>query len=88
MEAESQSPDDSKLVRGFWRLPSELRNAVYEQLLVTDCAFRLGYVVPLCLVFVLQLMSLIVTMAHTPTSLENRSSRISYARAQRSTMKQ
>ncbi|TLD36893.1 hypothetical protein E2P81_ATG02675 [Venturia nashicola] len=45
MEADShsQAPDDSKLVRGFWKLPSELRNAVYEELLVTDCAFRLGH---------------------------------------------
>ncbi|KAE9982183.1 hypothetical protein EG328_011095 [Venturia inaequalis] len=39
----SQAPADSELVRGFWKLPSELRNAVYEELLVTDCAFRLGH---------------------------------------------
>jgi hypothetical protein len=89
MEAESQSqaPDDSKMVRGFWKLPSELRNAVYEELLVTDCAFRLGYVISLCLLSVLQLMFLIVIMAHTLTSLENRSFRISSARAQRYTSK-
>lgn len=31
-------------VKGFWRLPAEIRNAIYEELLVTDCAFRLGYV--------------------------------------------
>lgn len=30
-------------VKGFWRLPPEIRNAIYEELLVTDCAFRLGY---------------------------------------------
>lgn len=45
VDSHAQAPDDSKLVRGFWKLPSELRNAVYEELLVTDCAFRLGYVV-------------------------------------------
>jgi len=30
-------------MRGFWRLPLELRNAIYEELLLTDCAFRLGH---------------------------------------------
>lgn len=31
-------------MHGFFRLPAELRNQVYSELLVTDCAFRLGYV--------------------------------------------
>lgn len=36
--------DDSQVpLKGFWRLPPEIRNAIYEELLVTDCAFRLGY---------------------------------------------
>ena len=35
--------DPSVPVKGFWRLPPEIRNAIYEELLVTDCAFRLGY---------------------------------------------
>jgi hypothetical protein len=38
---------DAMPVRGFWRLPPEIRNAVYEELLVTDCAFRLGYAISL-----------------------------------------
>jgi hypothetical protein len=37
-------------VRGIWRLPPEIRNAVYEELLVTDCAFRLGYALTIHLV--------------------------------------
>ncbi|KIW01228.1 uncharacterized protein PV09_07271 [Verruconis gallopava] len=34
---------DTSTTRGFWRLPPEIRNAIYEELLVTDCAFRLGH---------------------------------------------
>jgi hypothetical protein len=29
-------------IRGFFRLPAELREKIYSELLVTDCAFRLG----------------------------------------------
>jgi hypothetical protein len=42
VEAESMEEEEAPL-RGFWRLPPEIRNAIYEELLVTDCAFRLGY---------------------------------------------
>lgn len=41
---EKEDMDAVSPVKGFWRLPPEIRNAIYEELLVTDCAFRLGYV--------------------------------------------
>jgi hypothetical protein len=31
-------------LHGLFRLPPEIRNQVYSELLVTDSAFRLGYV--------------------------------------------
>lgn len=42
---EQEQSDLAVPVKGFWRLPPEIRNAIYEELLVTDCAFRLGYTV-------------------------------------------
>jgi len=69
---EAESPHDSPVVRGFWKLPSELRNAVYEQLLVTDCAFRLGYVVLFYLVTIPLLISLTGTTDRILTSLANK----------------
>lgn len=45
VDSHAQAPNDSRSVEGFFRLPPELRNAVYEELLVTDCAFRLGYAI-------------------------------------------
>jgi hypothetical protein len=34
--------DEPARIRGFFRLPAELREKIYSELLVTDCAFRLG----------------------------------------------
>ncbi|KAF2432080.1 hypothetical protein EJ08DRAFT_732826 [Tothia fuscella] len=40
LAASQQTPEGDY---GFFRLPAELRNQIYSELIVTDCAFRLGH---------------------------------------------